>query len=341
MFTFHVVSLPHTRTTNDYLSCAYTQKVIKFCKMMKSLGHKVILYAAESNTAPCDELVICATSPLSPTSKYVEFPFDEKNYKWIDMNKKVIEGIKQRKQPKDFICVSAGRLHQPIADAHPDLMTVEFGIGYGGTFSPYRVFESYAWMHMVYGNSQQNIHSVDGKFYDAVIPNAVDASEFYLSEKEDFYLYMGRKTDRKGYSIAEEVCKKLGKELIEVGTGFDRVVGKSERARLLSKAKAIFTPTLYVEPFGGVAVEAMMSGTPVIATDWGAFTETVENDYTGYRCRTFQEFCDAVEKCDSLEPEEVRIYAENRYSLEVVALSYQKYFERLMDLWGDGWYANV
>lgn len=42
---FHVVSLPHTQTTAAYPSCAFTQKVVRFCRMMKARGHHVTLYA--------------------------------------------------------------------------------------------------------------------------------------------------------------------------------------------------------------------------------------------------------------------------------------------------------
>jgi len=55
-------------------------------------------------------------------------------------NKAIIE-IAKRIQEKDFICVIAGNCQKPIADFFPSNMTVEFGIGYTGTFAKYRVFE--------------------------------------------------------------------------------------------------------------------------------------------------------------------------------------------------------
>ena len=33
---FHCLSVPHTITNEDYSVCAFTQKVLRFCKMMKN-----------------------------------------------------------------------------------------------------------------------------------------------------------------------------------------------------------------------------------------------------------------------------------------------------------------
>jgi glycosyltransferase involved in cell wall biosynthesis len=109
----------------------------------------------------------------------------------------------------------------------------------------------------------------------------------------------------------------------------------------MSRAHAVLVPTLYLEPFGGVAVEAQMCGTPVITTDFGAFPETVEQGVTGFRCHYLGEFLDAVARCGDLDRGRIRDRAIQRYSLTVVAQQYQAYFERLALLWGAGWHSEI
>ena len=86
--------------------------------------------------------------------------------------------------------------------------------------------------------------------------------------------------------------------------------------------------------------EANACGTPAITTDWGAFTETVVNGLSGYRCRTLKEFCEAAENAKYLDRKKVREFAESRFSLEAIAPQYDQYFRRLETLWGDGWYSD-
>jgi glycosyltransferase involved in cell wall biosynthesis len=116
------------------------------------------------------------------------------------------------------------------------------------------------------------------------------------------------------------------------------VVGTEKRAELMGGAIALFTPTIYVEPFGTVAIEAMACGTPVISTDWGAFTETVQDGITGFRCHTLQEFVDAAKNAPELDRQLISTYSKNRYGLKAVGLMYEQYFNRLLTLWENGWY---
>ena len=347
---FHVVGLPFTHTTDEFPACAFTMKVRKFAKMMKAAGHTVYLYGGERNTAECDDHIACVTEQdrvdLLNGAHYTLASFDATQPVWVKFNQTAAREIRKRAQPKDFVCVIGGTSHKPIADELPELMTVEFGIGYPGTFAKYRVFESYAWMHSVYGTTTTNPATLDGRWFDAVIPGYVDSDEFPAGDGAgDYLFFIGRLVERKGFQIAADVAEHLGMRLVIAGVGTPPTYGEYigpvglERAQWFGNAKAVFVPTTYVEPFGTVNVEAQMTGTPVITTDWGAFTETVVDGVTGFRCRTFGEFVQAVHDAPTLDRSLIRQRALDTYSLEATAPKYERYFRRLLTLWDEGWYA--
>lgn len=348
---FHVVGLPHTQTTLEYTSCAFTEKVRRFCKMMTGLGHEVYLYAGEFNEAPVTRHIVCITeqerSEAVGDTHYTNASFDTSKPHWRTFINNAIAGIKDNAQEKDFLCFIGGRAHQEIANAFPGHISVEFGIGYGATFAKYRVWESYVWMHANYAGFTDPT-GVDGHFYDEVIPGYFEPEQFiYKETKEDYYLYLGRMIDRKGIQVASQVCKEMGKQLVLAGPGtppeygeYVGIVGPEQRAELMANATALLAPTLYLEPFGNIVPEAHFSGTPTITTDWGAFVETNIHGVTGYRCRMFNEFCQALEDVKVLDPATIRQKAMERYSLDVIAQKYDKYFHRLSTLWNKGWYER-
>lgn len=352
---FHVVSLPHTQTLRGpFSACAYTQKVIKFCDMMRNQGHTVFLYAGAHNDAPCYELVTCISEVQRKASlegrHYTTGAFDSRLPHWRNFNSNAIHGIRERAQPHDFICLIGGTAQEPIADAFPAMMSVEFGIGYSGTFAKYRVWESYAWMHACYGAAAGAAVDMDGHWFDAVIPNAVDPVDFPYSPvpaQDEYYLFMGRLVDRKGFGTAVETCQELGARLVLAGPGepppgaeYVGVVSGKDRACLVGGALATFVPSRYIEPFGGVAVESMMAGTPVITTDWGAFPETVRQGVTGYRCRSHAEFVAAAKAAPSLDRYLIHQYAKHNYSTDTIGRKYVEYFTRLGTMWGAGYYEG-
>lgn len=353
---FHVVGLPHVHTDGTFSACAYTNKVIGFCKMMKARGHDVFLSAGERNVAPCDEHLVCISEDercaLVGDRHYTAAPWDDGSRGWQIFNRNAVAKITERLQPRDFICLIGGVAQKSIADAFPGTMSVEFGVGYGGCFSAYRVFESYAWMHSMLARG--NPVSADGTWWDAVIPGYLDPADFpFEAAPKDYYLYIGRLIDRKGYRTAIETCKRLGARLVVAGPlsndcpvppgdcEYVGVVGAEERGRLMSGAIATFVPTQYIEPFGNVAIESMACGTPVLTTDWGAFTETNIHGVTGFRCRTLGEFMKAAEDAKALDRAAIRRLCVERYSLDVIGAQYERYFNRLLHLWGDGWYTRA
>ena len=342
--TLHLVSLPHTETTDDFSWCAFTALAKSMSTMMSRYGYEVILYAGENNEAECSEHVVCSDSPPHSRPTIPEWTGEY----FRPMNKRVIAALEERLEPHDIILLSMGCCQTDIMAAFPSHLAVEYAVGYSGVAALYRVFPSYAWMHMVYGwqCGNGNPQAIQGRFYDAVIPHFLDADQFPLGEGGNYLLFVGRLNEDKGVGIAVDLSKRTGLPLKIVGAGtlpeygeYLGVVGPTERAELMGGALAVVAPSLYCEPFCLVAAEAQMVGTPAITTDFGAFTETVEHGVTGFRCRTMSEFEDAVRSAPNLDRMRIRSRAMIRFSTRAVAPQYDEYFDRLGGLWDKGWYG--
>jgi 2-polyprenyl-3-methyl-5-hydroxy-6-metoxy-1,4-benzoquinol methylase len=99
-------------------------------------------------------------------------------------------------------------------------------------------------------------------------------------------------------------------------------------------------PTIYTEPFGGVAVEAMMCGTPVVTTDYGVFPETIEHGKTGFRCHTLGDFITGILAAETLDRKYIADRARRLYSTNAVGKMYDTVFKQIYDLKDKGWYTT-
>lgn len=374
-FRFHLLSLVHLPQSKTYMSCAFTQKNRKLAKMLTSLGHEVFFYGSEGS----DVEEYCNSKKLhfiqTHTIQDIRQSFGvgdnrfELGYNWKnqdfkhDLNSErkpatlkfylnAVNEINKVKKPDDFLLCTQGQYHKPIADAVKLFLTCEPGIGYRGSCqSMFRCFESSYIQNFTYG-SDHPYASVNGSYYDRVIPNYFDPDDFEFSEKkEDYFLFISRLIKRKGILTAYLATKAIGAKLIIAGQGgivkenghlvdnhpqeFDippdsnwEYIGYADiekRKELMVKAKAVFVPTEYLECFGGVNVEARLSGTPVITTNFGCFPEYVENGVDGFRCNTLQDFVDACKNVDKLDSKVIRKRAE-RFLMDNVKWEFQKWF---------------
>jgi len=340
MARLHVVSVPHTQLTDAYSWCAFTSLTKGFATMMHDLGNDVTIYSAGVCDAKGEHVAI--DSGYEWTERVP--PYEASHPGWKAFALKTIWEIGTRWQPGDFLCLAGGQVQQEIADFFPAMTCVEFIAGYQGVIerdNAFRVFPSYAWMHAVYGHLY-GATKADGRFYDAVIPHFVD--EQALGDGGDYLLYVGRLTERKGLEIVAGVAERTGLPLVVAGFGDESLIPNGaefvgsvepkQRTELMQGARCVLMPTLYLEPFGLVAVEAQMCGTPAVTTDFGAFTETVD---ARFRCSTLAEFCDAATL--DVDRAALRESAIERFSPSVIGPKYQAYFEKLAGLWGKGWYS--
>jgi len=329
--------------------------------MMKDRGHEVVHLGNETSHPVCDENV--AVTSYEEWSRVYEHPgtgfFDiscdtpeRKEFHHLfaaNMRQALEERIRDRHDA--IICITwGGPQHEATSSLKDRAFVVESGIGYMYPSADYRVFESYAWLHMLM--ARDNLFH-GGTWYWSVIPNAFDPEMFEYRESPDgYFLYLGRLTDDKGVSLAVDVARRAGRKLKIAGQGnperflhgaphveYLGPVGVEGRKELLAGAAALLCPTFYVEPFGGVAVEAQLSGTPIITTDWGAFTETVLPNVTGFRCRTMDHFEYAAKHTGDIDPANCRKWAMN-YSLASISGMYEEYFQMLLNLRGEGFYQT-
>ena len=130
---FHVVGLPHTYTSKEFLTCAFTQKILNFCKMMKSLGHTVYHYGGELSTAECDEHITLISEAerqgyfggVDTKKHFYPIKWDPTEEYWMKLNGRAIVEIKKRAEKTDVVCVIAGNCNT-ILEKSLDNMVVEF-----------------------------------------------------------------------------------------------------------------------------------------------------------------------------------------------------------------------
>lgn len=294
--------------------------------MMHLRGHEVFVYGGPDSEACCTEHVVCMSadeqlehfgddhSGLMPVNL-----FDEQQRWWVDFNARTIDELRKRLEPGDIIMGIVGQAHKAVIDAFPRNLAVEWMVGYPPErrYTKHANYTSYAWRNHCEGFS----HMCFANWYDSVVPNPFAMPEPCTRADYGYLLFLGRKNQSKGLHIANDIAVRTGRPLIAAGQGPSDlapdathvgVVTGPGKGELLSHAHALLVPSIYVEPFGKVVVEAQIRGVPVITSDFGAFTETVQNGINGQRCRTMPEFVAAVDAQYAPGPEIARA-AQNQY----------------------------
>lgn len=91
-------------------------------------------------------------------------------------------------------------------------------------------------------------------------------------------------------------------------------VGAIRKRCLLAAAHCLLVPSLAPETSSLVAMEALASGTPVIAFPAGALAEIVEHGRTGFLVPDVAGMADAIGHADAIDPEACRGAARTRFS---------------------------
>jgi glycosyltransferase involved in cell wall biosynthesis len=110
------------------------------------------------------------------------------------------------------------------------------------------------------------------------------------------------------------------------------VVGGEARLRALGSARALLHLINFDEPFGLSVIEAMASGTPVIATRRGSMPELIEHGVNGFLVADTQEAILAIARVGEIDRAQVRKSVAARFSIDRMADAYVDLYRRILDV---------
>jgi len=131
--------------------------------------------------------------------------------------------------------------------------------------------------------------------------------------------------DREYYEYA--IKPLLRHPLVEFIGEIDEV----QKDDFLGNAYAYLFPIDWPEPFGITMIEAMATGTPVIAMACGSVPEVVAHGVTGFVCRSIDEMVAAVRRVPELSREACRRHVEEHFTVRHMADGYEAVYRALVE----------
>ena len=212
---------------------------------------------------------------------------------------------------------------------NPYLVTIGGNGKLGELFLPNTVFVS--------RNHAERHHA------DCYVYNGLDPTEYqYCNKKERYLVFLSKASWRvKNVRGAIQMARKshlplriLGgsRFFLKVwrGVHWEGTVGGKKKSQLLSQAMALLFPVIWNEPFGIAVVEALVSGTPVVASKRGSLPELVGQD-VGRLCESEEDFLTSLSEIETIRPELCRDWALDRFHYQSMARKYLELYERVLE----------
>jgi len=352
--TVHVIGCPGNPSSQNITIDPFARVSYYLTTYLHRSDWNVEYYGYTESTIECSKKWGCVNIPWKEnyTAHKTDSPPEVSKELERDFCNNVKPYLKDRVQPGDIVlCTWSTQIEHLIEFKSIGVKLVDAHVGHylPSPQTSYHVYASDSLRSWMYAKDN---HNYNNRWHDVVIPPMAHSAGDYTftTQKDDYFLFMSRLIEEKGLSVVFSIAKQMREHKFKIaGSGdwnqwkdqapsnveYIGYLGGGKRAQYLSQAKAVLTPALYFEPFGLTAVEAAISGTPIITTEWGGYTNNVIHGVTGFRCTHLSEFIEAIKNIDEIDPNDCRAWGEV-HSAESLIMRWEDYLIRVArDHWHD------
>lgn len=163
-------------------------------------------------------------------------------------------------------------------------------------------------------------------FLGRICPDKGIAEAIAIAHRTGVPLKIAAKVDPADEAYFEHVIRPmLSEPLVE----YIGEIGEADKEGFLGDAVALLFPIRWPEPFGLVMIEAMATGTPVIAFPHGSVSEIIEDGVTGVIVDDVDRAVVSLPRAASLDRTRIRERFEERFTAQRMARDYLSVYDRM------------
>jgi glycosyltransferase involved in cell wall biosynthesis len=320
-----------------------TERVVSYLtEELVKQGHEVTLFATG------DSLTNGRLEAIAPQG----LRLDKRCIDYLPHHILLLERVAQLASEFDIVHYHIDYMHFPLSRALsiPNLTTLHGRLDIPDLVPIYKEFKD---MPLVSISDNQRLPLSFANWCATVYHGMPKDLYRFHPTPSNYLVFLGRISPEKRVDRAIEIATRVGME-IRIAAKVDKVdqeyfdneikpllnhplvnysgeISLEEKNELLANAYALLFPIDWPEPFGLVMIEAMASGTPVIAYRHGSVPEVIQDGKTGFIVEDIAQAVAAVEKIGTLSRRRCRQVFEERFSATRMTRDYLTVYQSLIE----------